>query len=116
MGEGASTVKCDTEGTCPWSYPMSATVGKDHHVNGTGAQCHCSTQSYFTQGAGCYLAFATLAQYAGMFPAVFVKIGGTCDKPNSEEDQACFARAVRTHLLTALAPALRVDPEPCITS
>jgi len=74
---GVGNDKCDT-GNCPWQYPMSATVGLDHHVNGTGEECHCSTQSYYTQGAGCYLAFATLAQYTGMYPGVFVRIGGDC--------------------------------------
>jgi hypothetical protein len=84
---GKGTVKCDTEGSCPWEYPMSATVGLQHHVNGTGEQCDCSTQSYYTQGAGCYLAFATLAQYAGMYPAVFVRIGGDCSNSSEVEEQ-----------------------------
>jgi len=67
--------------SCPWSYPMNRTHGVTTFEDGTGDSCHCSKLSHFKYGEGCYIAFATLAQYAGFYPAVFVKVAGTCEGP-----------------------------------
>jgi len=78
---------CNAE-SCPWSYPMSSTKGPTTFENGTGASCHCSTLSHFKRGPGCYIAFATLAQYPGFYPAVFVKVSGTCEGPGASMSSA----------------------------
>lgn len=79
FAEGKGTFKCDVAGECPWAYPISDnSTALNYHVNGTHANCRCSDQSYYTKGPGCYLAFATLAQFNGMYPAVYVRINGTC--------------------------------------
>lgn len=64
-----------------WSYPMNETHGVTTFEDITGDECHCSVQSHFREGPGCYIAYATLAQFTGAFPAVFLKVEGTCDEP-----------------------------------
>jgi len=70
-----------TADSCPWTYPMTREKGIETFENGTGESCHCSKLSHFKHGPGCYIAFATLAQYVGMYPAVFVQVDGTCEGP-----------------------------------
>jgi len=68
------------EAASGWSYPMNETYGLTQFEDITGDECHCSVQSQFT-GPGCYIAAATLAQFTGAFPAVFLRMEGTCDEP-----------------------------------
>jgi len=64
-----------------WTYPMNETFALTKFEDIIGDECHCSVQSHFSQGPGCYIAYATLAQFTGAFPAVFVRIEGTCFSP-----------------------------------
>jgi len=64
-----------------WSYPMNESYALTQFEDITGDECHCSIQSHFNEGAGCYIAYATLAQFTGAFPGVFVRVEGTCNEP-----------------------------------